>query len=1381
MSPPTGADELSPVKRALLALEKMQGKLDAVESAKTEPIAIVGMGCRFPGGASNPAAYWQLLRDGVDAVREVPPDRWDIDALYDQNPAAAGKMNTRWAGFLEGVDQFDPGFFGISPREAATMDPQQRLLLEVAWEALEHAGLPPEQLSGSATGVFVGVCGSDYARFQFGDLTHIDAYSGLGSAHSIIANRLSYLLNLQGPSLAIDTACSSSLVAVHLACQSLRAGECNLALAGGVNLILTPEVTVMFSRARMMAADGRCKTFDARADGYVRGEGCGVVVLKRLSDAVRDGDPILALIRGSAVNQDGRSNGLTAPNLMAQQAVLRQALANAGLEPAISYIEAHGTGTALGDPIEVEALAAVYGQPRPDGAPCLLGSVKTNIGHLEGAAGIAGLIKVVLSLQHGAVPPNLNFRRLNPNITLTGTPFALPTRLTAWPASEQPRRAAISSFGFGGTNAHVILEESRAMAAPPAAAGERPLHVLLLSGKNQAGLRALAGCFAELLEEPQPSAWPDICFSANTGRASLPYRVAIVADAGSAAGLLAAFAAGNQAEGLWSGTAAEGKPPKVAFLFTGQGGQYAGMGRQLYDTHPGFQADIDRCADVLRAELGFNLHEVIFAEPGSPAANRLDGPEMAQPALFALEWALARFWLALGVRPAALLGHSLGEFAAACIADVLSLEDALRLVTVRGRLLQAAPPGAMAAIFADAATVQAAIEVVDVAPESIGIAALNGPAETVISGITASVEALLAHCVAQGVRCKRLPADHAYHSPLLKEASLALAREAGDIRFNPARLPIASSLTGALAAPADLADPEYWARQLTAPVRFAPALAAVLGLGVNALVEVGPHPTLLGLAQQAHPDAAFLALPSLRRDGDDWRHLLSSLGRLAVAGAKIDWRVLDAPYHRRRVALPSYPFQRQRYWLEHATPDALPRLNAPVSAPRPPAALATAAERRGPLLEPLIFTQVRAASSGERPHLIRRYLQQRIARALHAEAETIGDDQNLMELGTDSLMMVDVLADCKSNLRVALYPREFYERPSLRELAEYVAAEFERVQGHPNDAPILEAVQPAAAAPDESWPATLSEPAGVLAGMPGVDLAELAEPAAAEMPMEERFVEVRGMRLCVCAWGPPEGQPVLCLHGMLDHGASWERVAAALARRGLRVIAPDLRGHGRSGHVSPGSAYHLMDMLGDIDGLLGALGQRPVILVGHSLGAALAALIATARPQRIAGLVLVEPPPLPAQEAWSPMESLALQLNSLAEAPSHPIFAGVPAAAERLRHSLPALSEAWALRMAERLTEPCAGGVRWRWDAILRTRAGLVFDGAYTTASAVELLNRLAAPTILIYGDTVDSAAARAPAALSLLGARRVGLHGGHALHIDAPEELAQAIMAVAA
>ncbi|MCC6191323.1 MAG: polyketide synthase, partial [Anaerolineales bacterium] len=481
---------LSPVKRALLAVRDLQAQLAAVEQARTEPIAIVGVGCRFPGGADNPAAFWELLRAGVDAVREVPPDRWDIDAYYDPNPSALGKMATRWGGFLDRVDQFDPEFFGLSPHEAARMDPQHRLLLEVAWEALESAALPAARLAGSRTGVFVGLYNNDYAQLLGGRTA--DAHVALGNSLGIAAGRLSHLLDLRGPSLLVDTLCSSSLVAVHLACQSLRARECEAALAGGVNVILSPASMIMTSRLLALAPDGRCKTFDARADGFVRGEGCGLVVLKRLSDALRDGDALWAVVRGSAVNQDGRSTDLTAPNVLAQQAVLRAALAQAQVAPeTVGYVEAHGTGTALGDPIEVAALSAVYGLPRPDGARCWLGSVKTNLGHLEGAAGIAGLLKAVLALRRQAIPPHLHFQRLNPRISLTGTPFAIPTALEPWPATGQPRRAGVSAFGMSGTNAHLILEEAPPLpvaASPPDSA---PAHLLTLSAHTPAALRAV--------------------------------------------------------------------------------------------------------------------------------------------------------------------------------------------------------------------------------------------------------------------------------------------------------------------------------------------------------------------------------------------------------------------------------------------------------------------------------------------------------------------------------------------------------------------------------------------------------------------------------------------------------------------------------------------------------------------------------------------------------------------------------------------------------------------------------------------------------------------------------------------------------------------------
>ena len=570
-----------------------------------EPIAIIGMGCRFPG-ASNPEELWQLLRDGVDAIATIPPDRWDADALYHPEPGTPGKMNTRWGGFLDQVDQFDAGFFGITRREAERMDPQQRLFLETSWEALEHAGVAPEQLSGTATGVFVGIASINYDQFLFKgiqDLATITAYDGVGTTLSLAANRLSYLLNLRGPSLAIETACSSSLVAVHLACQSLRSQESNLCIVGGANLILSPELHITFSQARMMAADGRCKTFDASADGYVRGEGCGAVVLKRLEDAIADQDPIWAVIRGSAVNQDGLSNGITAPNGPSQQMVIRQALDNAGVTPdQISYVEAHGTGTALGDPIEFRSLKSVLMKDRQPDQTCWLGSVKTNFGHLEGAAGIAGLMKTALSLKHQKIPPHLHFKQLNPYISVKGTTFEIPTTCQDWTAAGQ-RFAGLSAFSFGGTNCHLILEEAPSSPQPDPVP-EVPWHLLTLSAKTDKALQHLATDYAERLvvtsSTRESASLADICYTSHLGRTHFDHRLTAIADSPDLlAEQLQAFAAGNPSPGLSEMQARRKKRPKIAFLFTGQGSQYIGMGRQLYETQPIFQAALDRCADIL--------------------------------------------------------------------------------------------------------------------------------------------------------------------------------------------------------------------------------------------------------------------------------------------------------------------------------------------------------------------------------------------------------------------------------------------------------------------------------------------------------------------------------------------------------------------------------------------------------------------------------------------------------------------------------------------------------------------------------------------------------------------------------------------------------------
>ncbi|HEX8116727.1 MAG TPA: type I polyketide synthase, partial [Pyrinomonadaceae bacterium] len=613
---------LTPEKRALLA-QRLSAGGGANKLLGVEPVAITGLSCRFPGGANSPEAYWRLLRDGVDGVKEVPGDRWDADAFYDPDMSAAGKIASRWGGFLDDVEHFDAQFFGITPREAVTMDPQQRLLLEVVWEALEDAGQAADRLSGSRTGVFVGISNSDYALLQYSDPTRIDGYTASGTGCSIAANRLSYVFDLRGPCMAVDTACSSSLVAVHLACQSLRTRESNLAVAGGVMLMLSPLSSVAFSRMGTLASDGRCKTFDARADGYVRGEGCGVVVLKRLSDALADGDHIHGLILGSAVNQDGRTTRLTAPSLVSQELVIRDALENAGVDASqVGYVEAHGTGTALGDPIEVEALSRVFAKGGGREGRCLLGAVKSNIGHLEAAAGIAGLIKVVLSMQRREVPPNLHFKELNPHISLEETPFVISTRLQPWPSDNGRRLAGISSFGAGGTNAHIVLEEAPATSSKPGQNGYAVVaavevesgagvtssrtYLLPLSARSPEALRQLAARYLDHVGDD--SALPelrDLCYTAGARRSHHQHRLCVAASSyEQLRERLSAHLSGQLfLPGVFAGRKPTGQRPKVAFIFPGQGSQWLGMGRGLFESEPVFRAKVEECASAMQPHL----------------------------------------------------------------------------------------------------------------------------------------------------------------------------------------------------------------------------------------------------------------------------------------------------------------------------------------------------------------------------------------------------------------------------------------------------------------------------------------------------------------------------------------------------------------------------------------------------------------------------------------------------------------------------------------------------------------------------------------------------------------------------------------------------------
>ncbi|RIL12529.1 polyketide synthase [bacterium] len=948
---------------ALDAIDRLRARLKADEQRRRAPIAVIGIGCRLPGGVDGPDDFWRLLSDGRDATGDIPRERFDVDAWYDPDPAAPGKMVARRGGFVAGVDRFDPAFFGIAPREVPSMDPQHRMLLEVAWEALEHAGIAPDRLAGSRSGVFVGITTSDYLQLHTRrmDPAAIDAYLTSGNVLNAAPGRVAYILGLRGPSLAIDTACSSSLVAVHTACQSLRSGGCDLALAGGVNAVLAPELFVSFSKWGMLAPDGRCKTFDARADGFARGEGCGVVVLKRVADAVADGDRVLAVIRGSAINQDGASGGLTVPNGTAQADVIRDALADAGVAPAaVHYVEAHGTGTALGDPIEIEALASAYGAGRPADRPLAIGSVKTNLGHLESAAGVAGLIKTVLALHHGEIPPHLHLTRPTPHVAWSALPITVPTRRTPWPEGPGPRLAGVSAFGFSGTNAHVVLESAPSTgdvagaggsghapgepaprigdvprsvdragqggpttvagpAGPAASPLERPLHAVALSARSAPALRALAERHVAHLGAHPDLSVADIGFTANTGRAHFDHRLAWVGPRADALRAdLAAWLDGRPAAGLHAGERDGRPPPRVAFLFTGQGAQHAGMGRGLYDTQPVFRSALERCAELLRPHLARPLLDVLFADPADPDASaRIDDTTYSQPALFALGYALAELWRAWGIAPSAVLGHSIGEVTAACVAGAFSLEDGLRLVAERARGMGALPrDGAMAAVFAPEDRVRAAI-----APHhgAVAIAALNGPEHVVVSGPAATVDALCARFDTDGIRWRRLQVSHAFHSPMMDPMLDAFERAAGGIAYHAPHLPVLSNVTGSVAAGGDVTTPEYWRRHARSPVRFAEGMAALRARGITAFVEIGPRPTLIALGQRCLPEGEGHWLPSLRRGRDDWAVILDSLATLYAHGASVDWAAFDRPYSRRRLALPTYPFQRQRYWLAAAS------------------------------------------------------------------------------------------------------------------------------------------------------------------------------------------------------------------------------------------------------------------------------------------------------------------------------------------------------------------------------------------------------------------------------------------------------------------------------
>jgi acyl transferase domain-containing protein len=1166
LSPTLGFDYPTPAAAAAYLEEQLRGqeRIESAEPARLgdDEIAIVGLGCRYPGGVHGPEDLWRLVADGVDAIVPFPADRgWDRDGLYDPDPDHPGTSYATEGGFLDAATDFDPAFFGISPREALTMDPQQRLLLETTWEAFEDAGLDPTALRGTDVGVFAGIATHDYLATHANALPpDLEPFFGLGNAGSVASGRIAYALGLTGPALTVDTACSSSLVAIHLACQSLRSGECSLALAGGATVMASPSIFVQSSRQRLVSPAGRCRSFGAEADGAGWAEGVGLAVLERHADARRLGHEVLALVRGTAVNQDGASNGLAAPSGRAQERVIRQALANAGVEPgSVDAVEGHGTGTALGDPIEVRALLATYGRGRQAGRPLRLGSLKSNIGHSQAAAGIAGVIKIAMAMRHERLPRTLHATPPSTRVEWTGD-ISLLTEPEEWPRRERPRRAAVSAFGVSGTNAHLILEE------PPAPsevsrAGGGPVP-WLLSAKTESSLRGQAGrLVADLRRDPGLAAL-DIGATL-AGRPRFDHRAVVVAEDGQGdSAALADIGRGEPTPRSALGLARE--RVAIAFVLPGHGSQWPLMARDLLAAAPPFAARLRACDAAFRPHLDWSIERLLAAGEGPP----LDRVDVVQPALFATTVALAELWRSVGVEPDFLVGHSLGEVAAAHLSGALDLDDAALVVAARSRALaELAGEGTMALL---ALSPTAARERIAPFGDALCVGAVNGPAATVISGDGGAIEAVLDACAAEGIWARRVPVAYPAHSPRTEAGRERLLAALEPMRPRATKVPLLSTVT---AAPIDGGDlgAEYWHRNVREPVRFAETIRAIALRGCHTFVEVSPHPTLTLAIEETLEEAGIedgRVLGTMRRDDGGLGRFLTAAGEAYVEGVEVSFDDFLAGGHRRRLS--TYAFDRSRFWID--PPAAAGPADPPDAGPEPSA-----------MREAGVDLVRRAAASilG------------------HADAEAVDPDRSLFDLGLDSLGAVELRTRVEAATGRRVPVAALLDAPTARGLGTYLDADPSEPGETAASSPAATAAGEPAGTADRFAPRLLAARDAHAILAVGRELVE----ASRLLPTFESAAELPPRRRTVPISAGPELPRLICVPSFLPGSGpqQFARLAAAFARtRPIAVVRlPGLE----AGEPVPASRESAVAVL--VEAVLAEAGSEPFALAGYSAGGTL--------------------------------------------------------------------------------------------------------------------------------------------------------------------------------